>query len=330
VRYVLLTDSRVRRLYGEALTRRLRRSGIDVLGVAVPAGERSKTREAKARVEDAMTRAGLGRDAALIALGGGVVGDLGGFVAATYCRGIPFIQVPTTLLAMVDSSIGGKTAVDHPRAKNWIGAIHQPAAVWMDVATLKDLSARQFRNGLAEVIKTAIIADARLFRFLEKNLETIVARTGPVLTRIVSTCCRIKARVVERDEADRNLRKILNFGHTIGHALERLAGYRMPHGEAVSIGIAAESRIARRLGLLDPDSVVRVEALLRAARLPVRLPAGIRPERLLDAARLDKKARRGRAEYVLPADLGRMARRRGAYAFPVPAATVRAALAEIS
>lgn len=328
-RYTLLTDTKTASLYGNSLLRRLRQSGLKCHQISIPPGERSKTRKTKAAVEDEMIRRGMGIDSALISLGGGVVGDLGGFVAATYCRGIPFLQIPTTLLAMVDSSIGGKTAVNHPAAKNWIGAFHQPAGVLIDISTLKSLPERPFRSGFAEVVKTAFIADRALFGYLERNIAKILDREEKTLARVVERCCRIKAGVVQKDETDANLRKILNFGHTVGHALERMTGFKLPHGEAVSIGMVAEAKIACRLRLLPAAQMARLFSLLQAVELPVRLPAGIRPARLIAATRLDKKARAGKAHYVLPAAIGRMARRRGSYSFPIPDRTVEQVLREL-
>lgn len=303
-RYAVVTDARVARLHGRPLLSALRRAGIAADLVWFPAGERHKSRRSKERVEDALVRRRHGRDSALLALGGGVVGDLAGFVAATYQRGIPYVQVPTTLLAMLDASVGGKTGVDHPAGKNLIGSFHQPRAVWADVRTLRTLPAREFRAGLAEAVKHAAIADRDLLAFLERQASTLARLSPRALERLVERNCRIKARVVMRDERESGLRQILNFGHTIAHALESVAGYRLLHGEAVSLGMAVEATLSARLGGLRPAERDRLHRLLAALGLPVRLPPRVSPGRVLAATYTDKKARAGRPLYALPRRLG--------------------------
>ena len=317
-RYFLITDSNVGRLYGRRYLSRMKRAGLDAHLLTVPAGERSKTRETKSRLEDRILALGGGRDGAVVALGGGMISDLAGFTAATFHRGIPIVLVPTTLLAMVDAAIGGKTAVDHPRGKNLIGAFHQPHAVFADVATLATLSEREFRSGLAEVVKTAVVGDASLFRRMEKSPAAILARRPAALADLVAACCRVKARVVEADERELNLRAVLNFGHTLGHALEHLLAYKMSHGEAVAVGMVLESRAAEAAGILARGEADRITALLERLGLPTCLPAGVEPDRILEAARSDKKSRRGELRYALPAGIGRMARRKDRYAIPLP------------
>ncbi len=317
-RYFLVTDSNVARLYGRRCLALLRRAGLDARLLAVPAGERSKTREVKARLEDRILALEGGRDSAVVALGGGMISDLAGFTAATYHRGIPFVAVPTTLLAMADAAIGGKTAVDHPRGKNLIGSFHQPRAVFADVATLATLPAREFRAGLAEAVKTAVVGDAALFLRMERSPAAILMRHPGAMTALVAACCRVKARVVEADEREENLRAVLNFGHTLGHAVEHLSGYRLLHGEAIAIGMVLESRAAEDAGILKRGEADRVARLLGTMGLPVALPGGISPERLLAAARTDKKARKGELRYALPRRIGSMARRGGRYALPLP------------
>jgi 3-dehydroquinate synthase len=241
----------------------------------------------------------------VVAFGGGVIGDLAGFVAATYMRGVPYVQIPTTLLAQVDSSVGGKVAINHPRAKNLIGAFHQPRLVIADVTVLSTLRSRDYREGLAEVVKTAAIADADLFSWLEQNHAAVLARGAEALTFVVRRCCEIKAGVVEADERESGPRAILNFGHTVGHALEALAGYGvMRHGEAVAVGMTAAARISRLLGLLSGDDEDRLVGLLSACALPTRLPV-IPVAAVLDAMRADKKAVRGRPRFVLLRGIGR-------------------------
>ena len=273
-----------------------------------------------------MLALGGGRDSAVVALGGGVVCDLAGFTAATYLRGVPFVPVPTTLLAMVDAAVGGKTAVDHPRGKNLIGAFHAPSAVFADVATLATLPEREFRSGLAEAVKTAVVGDAALFRKIERSPASLLLRQPAALADLVAACCRVKARIVEADELDANRRALLNFGHTLGHALEHRLHYRMPHGEAVAVGMVLEARLASRAGLLSRRDADRIEALLDRLGLPTSLPRGVSPAKLLAAARTDKKARRGELRYALPRKIGAMARQGAEYTLPIAHEIVLATL----
>jgi len=305
-RYAILHDRTVGRLYGARLQRALARVGQRAERVSFPAGEAAKTRETKQRIEDRLLKLGAGRDWAILALGGGVTGDLAGFVAATWHRGVPLIQVPTTLLAMIDAAVGGKTAVNLRGGKNLVGAMHQPLAVWADVATLGTLSDRVYREGLAELVKAAVIADAGLFRWLEAHVNELRSRKRAVVIEAVTRAIRIKGRVVRQDERELGRRAILNFGHTVGHALESLSGYTLRHGSAVAIGMAVEARLAVQLGGFTGRAADRLIALLRAFDLPVELPAGSVPARIVGATRADKKSRRGRARYALPAALGRM------------------------
>jgi 3-dehydroquinate synthase len=303
-RYALVSDRTVARLHGRALLAALRRAGLRADLIAIPEGERFKTRRTKERVEDSLARLGCGRDSAIVALGGGVVGDLAGFVAATWQRGVPYIQVPTTLLAMLDASVGGKTAVDHPRGKNLIGAFHQPAAVWADVAALRTLPERQFRAGLAEAVKHAAVADAGLLRFLEWSGAALSRRRPGALEPLVERNCRIKAQVVQRDEREGGWRQILNFGHTIAHALETCAGYRLLHGEAVAVGMAVEAHLSSGLGGLLAEERDHLVRLIERLGLPTRLPRGIDPRRIVASTYADKKARAGRPLYALIRRLG--------------------------
>ncbi|HET6372645.1 MAG TPA: 3-dehydroquinate synthase, partial [Candidatus Polarisedimenticolia bacterium] len=234
-RYALVTDSNVAPLHARPLLAALTAAGLPTMLIEFPAGEGNKTRSTKEAVEDALAAAGVGRDAAVIALGGGVVCDLAGFVAATYHRGIPYVQVPTTLLAMVDASVGGKTGVDTPQGKNLIGAFHQPAAVFIDTEYLATLPGRDYRSGLAEVVKAGAICDADLFELLRREAPRLLARDPSLVPEVIERSCRIKAQVVAADEKEGDLRKILNFGHTIGHALEAVTGFAMTHGEAVAV-----------------------------------------------------------------------------------------------
>lgn len=325
-RYALITDSEVASIFGWDLLKDLQEKRLQAVLITFPAGEKHKIREIKAYLEDEMFRQGFGRDSAIIALGGGVVGDLAGFVAATYNRGIPYIQIPTTLLAQVDSSIGGKTAVDVPWGKNLVGAFYQPAVVYIDVDTLKTLPDRQVKAGLAEVVKYAVIQDELLFDYLERNIEKILNLESRVISYIIGRCCEIKAYVVEQDEREGDLRKILNYGHTIGHAVEALCHYQILHGEGVSMGMTVESRIAQELGYLTPEEVYRQKRLLETVGLPVRIPSNLSPEDIIQATTLDKKARGGKAEYVLPRKIGDMVTLNGRFGIKVEDAVVRKAL----
>ena len=302
---VVVSDARVARLHARAFARRLAGGGRRVVLLTVPAGERSKTRETKARLEDSLAGSGAGRDTLIVAVGGGVTGDLAGFLAATWHRGVPVVQIPTTLLAMVDAGLGGKTGVDVPAGKNLIGAFHQPAVLWADTDLLATLPDRDFRCGLAEAVKTAAALDAALFRDLERDAGRLVRRQGPAVEEVVHRCLRLKARVVARDPFDAGPRAALNFGHTIAHAVEAASGWRIPHGEAVAIGVAAESRLAvRRIGLPASDAL-RIEALLQRLGLPTRAPRGLDRRAVARHARADKKTRGGVVRCALPVRLGR-------------------------
>ena len=324
-RYFLITDSCVAPLHGGAIQRSLRKAGLETDLLMVPAGERSKTREMKARLEDRMLARGGGRDSAILAVGGGMISDLAGFTAATYLRGIPFVALPTTLLAMVDAALGGKTAVDHARGKNLIGAFHHPKAVLAEVQVLRTLPERQYRSGLAEVVKTAVVGDAGLFRRLERSTAAILSRHPDALVEVITACCRLKAAVVEDDEREAGRRAILNFGHTLGHALELLSGYRLTHGEAVAVGMVMEARAAEASGVLMRGEAMRIEALLARLGLPVSPPKRFDVATILAAARADKKSRQGTLFYALPRKIGRMAGSPGRITRSLPAGALRAA-----
>jgi 3-dehydroquinate synthase len=320
----LFSDAGILARLGDPVRASLTAAGFDVTVVELPAGEAAKSVEVASRGWDALLVAGLDRGSTVVALGGGAVGDLAGFVAATYMRGVNFVQLPTTLLAQVDASIGGKTAIDHPRAKNLVGAFHQPRLVLVDPAALTTLPEREFRSGLAEVVKHGIVLDADYFADLEKSLGALLARDIETLTRVVAGSCRLKANVVERDEQESELRAVLNYGHTIGHAVEAVTGYaRWTHGEAVSLGIAAEARLAERLGIGSRETAVRQIELLRAVGLPVR-DSGAAPLAVLEALGRDKKAREGRVPFVLAPAIGRFT-----VVFDVPQETVLETLQEL-
>ena len=329
-RLAIISDETVAPLYAARVAAALAPSPVTIL--TIPAGEASKTRAAGRALTDELLDAGFGRDTAIIALGGGVVGDLAGFVAATYMRGIPFVQVPTSLLAMIDAAIGGKTGVDTRAGKNLVGAFHQPALVIVDPRALSTLPLSHVRNGLAEAIKHGVIASRAEFEWIASNLASLLGEGGPapeIADRLVRRNIEIKAAVVARDEREGGVRKTLNFGHTIGHAVESLSGYAMLHGECVAIGMVVEARIAALVGVAMRPSLADVDrALLRAAGLPTALPSSMTPADVLEATRTDKKARGGSVEYALPAKLGEMAGAERGYALRVPDAIVIQALAE--
>ncbi len=326
-RYAIVTDSNVGPLYAERLRDALTGQSADVF--TIPAGERHKTRDTWAAVTDQMLDAGFGRDGAVIALGGGVVGDLAGFVAATFMRGIPFVQVPTSLLAMLDASIGGKTGVDTPAGKNLVGAFHQPSAVITDPAVLATLPVEQYRAGIVEALKHGVIAEAAHFDAVAATAATIGRRRPDdrAISAVIARSVEIKSAVAAGDYREAGRRKTLNFGHTIGHAIEHLSGYELLHGEAVAIGMCAEADIAERLGLAPAGTADRIRAACTAAGLPTVRPPEIAPEAILRATHGDKKGRAGRAQYALPTGIGSMAFGDRGWSAPVDDAIVLAALA---
>jgi 3-dehydroquinate synthase len=306
-RAFIITDEHVVSLEAR-FSEALKSVGITPTLAVVQAGEASKSLHRAADLYDDLVKIRADRHTAVVALGGGVVGDLAGFVAATYARGLPLLMVPTSLLAQVDSSVGGKVGVNHPRAKNVIGAFHQPVGVWIDTDTLASLPPRELRCGLAEVVKHGMILDAAFFHELERDAPSILNRDPGALRRIVGHSCRIKGDVVTRDEREETgLRAVLNFGHTIGHAIESVAGYggEFRHGEAVSVGMIAECRLAERLGWVSPEVTQRLTALLERFSLPISAP-GLDESKLLDAMSRDKKNRQGSIRFVLPRGIGQV------------------------
>ena len=300
---LIVTNETVGPLYLEAVTQAL--AGYRVESVVLPDGEQYKTLEVWNRIFDALLRHRFGRDGTLIALGGGVVGDMAGFAAACYQRGVAFIQVPTTLLAQVDSSVGGKTGVNHPLGKNMIGAFHQPRAVIADTETLRTLPDRELSAGLAEVIKYGLIQDPELFGWLERHMAELLARDTEALTYAIERSCRDKAEVVAADEREGGRRAILNLGHTFGHAIETGVGYgAWLHGEAVGAGMCLAADLSHRLGWLDADSLGRTRRLIAAARLPIAPPPEIDTERFLELMAVDKKVQAGRLRLVLLRAIG--------------------------
>jgi 3-dehydroquinate synthase len=303
----IVTNDVVAPLYLQKV--RLALQGARVAEIVVPDGEQAKGWETLNRVFDALLEARCGRDTLIVALGGGVIGDLAGFAAAVYQRGVAFVQVPTTLLAQVDSSVGGKTAINHVLGKNMIGAFHQPRAVISDVATLGTLPGRELRSGLAEVIKHGLALDAAFFEWLESDLEKILNKDPTALAYAVRRSCELKARIVAEDERESGVRALLNFGHTFGHAIEAATGYGpWLHGEAVAAGMVMAAELSELMGYLKKTEVSRVRALLQRAGLPVHGPA-LAPERLLELMALDKKAAKGKTRFVVLEAMGRAALR---------------------
>lgn len=303
---VVVSDGRVFPLHGEPLLRALRDAGVRAEPLVFPAGEASKTRETKSALEDGLLALGAGRDTVLVAVGGGVTGDLAGFVASTWHRGVPVVQVPTSLLAMTDAALGGKTAVNLPGGKNLVGTFHQPLSLWADLETLSTLPEREYRAGLAEAVKAAAIADAASFGAMENSAAELAAREPGAVERAVRVGLEVKARFVAEDETEQGRRAALNFGHTVAHAFEAASTWTILHGEAVSIGLVAEARLAvRRLGF-PAGEAERLRVLLSDLGLPTEAPGGLDRVSVLEALRRDKKRRAGTVRVALPERLGRM------------------------
>lgn len=300
---VVVTNALVGGLYAGRVVKSLEQAGIAPFIITLPDGERYKTLKTVSRVYDALVKRRVERITPVIALGGGVIGDMAGFVAATYLRGVPFIQVPTTLLSQVDSSVGGKTGVNHPDGKNLIGAFYQPRAVFIDPETLNTLNEREFKAGLAEVIKYGVICDEKFFCFLERNAKALIQR-GTALIKAIKRSCEIKAAVVASDEREAGLRAILNFGHTFGHAIEASSGYgRIKHGEAVSIGMLLAARFSFERGLCGAEAHGRLEKLLLSLGMKTRMPRLPVPA-LMRAMTFDKKVSNGCLRFVLAREIG--------------------------
>lgn len=326
----IITDSIVKELYADGIGEALKAAGYDVDIFVFPEGEKSKTREVKADIEDQMLAKGYRRDCFIIAVGGGVVTDLAGFLAGTYGRGIPFINYATTLLSAADASVGGKTAVDTPLATNLIGLFNQPKKVYIDIATWKTLPERQIISGLAETIKHACLADAEFFDYLDEHMEDILKLDRKACEHISRENCRIKYEVVMQDERESGLREVLNLGHTVGRAVETVSDYVLMHGEAVSIGMVAEVNLAKKLGYLSEEDRVRVIDLLKKAGLPVEIPDYIDREALVKKLYTDKKVRDGKLRFVLQDAIGHIkVFGENVYATPVEEAVAREVIMEM-
>jgi 3-dehydroquinate synthase len=302
---IIITNPVVNKFYGNSLKKSLADKSFKTDIFEVPEGEKYKSLESAGILYHKLAEAGTERSTPVLALGGGVIGDLTGFVAATYMRGIPFIQIPTTLLAQVDSSVGGKTAVNHRRLKNEIGAFYQPKVVISDISTLKTLPAGELINGISEIIKSAVIKDAQFFDYLEEHLDLIKTLDDNVLEEIVASSVQIKTDVVESDERDLGLRNVLNFGHTVGHAVESVSDFRITHGQAVAIGMVAASMIAVELGSMSSEIVPRLKNLLGRAGLMIKLPQ-LEVKQIITAMQYDKKVKGGKIRFILPRSIGQV------------------------
>jgi 3-dehydroquinate synthase len=302
----IVTNPVVAQLYLDTAHDALSRAGFKVAPVLVPDGEEHKNLQSLSTIYDVLIAERFERKSCVLALGGGVIGDLAGLAAATYLRGVPYVQVPTTLLAQVDSSVGGKTGVDHAGGKNLIGAFYQPKLVLIDITVLRSLPKRELTAGLAEVIKYGIIEDPALFSMLEQGMEKIIGLNQEMLTRIIANSCAIKARVVEADEREDDYRAVLNFGHTIGHALEAATGYRQfLHGEAVGVGMVKAAVLSASQGFCDNATLERITALVQRAGLPVDIPPAVSPRSLIQAMEIDKKVADGKIKFIMCEGLGK-------------------------
>ena len=303
-KFAVITDSNVGDIYARPICERLLREGYEVDMFVFPAGEKSKTRETKARIEDAMLEKGYRRDCCIIAVGGGVVTDISGFIAGTFGRGVPFINYATTLLAAADASVGGKTAVDTPLATNLIGLFNQPEKVYIDIEAWTTLPEREMRSGMAETIKHACMASEDMFEFLEENMDDIMHFSPFACEYIAENNCQIKYKVVMQDERESGLREILNLGHTVGRAVETVSDYELLHGEAVAIGLVAQALLSESLGYMTSEQVARVVALLEKAGLPTSIPAYVNKDVLVQKLYTDKKVRSGKLRFVLQKGIG--------------------------
>lgn len=325
-RFAIITDDKVSPLYGKQVQECLTSSRLEAHLFSFPHGEKSKTRATKELLENQLFERGLGRDTCLIALGGGVVTDLAGYIAATYCRGIPHVIIPTSLLGMVDASIGGKTGVNVPYGKNMLGCLYPPKKVIIDLSTLKSLPKKELSNGFVEMIKHALIADKQLFEDLEKSHDRLLVLDPLMLKKAIFESCRIKKEIVEQDEKEKGKRHLLNFGHTVGHALELLTDYTLSHGEAVAIGLLVESYLSLKLGALDQKSFDRIKNILVHYRLPLKLPSRFSPLTLLGAMTLDKKSLKGQPRFVIVDAIGSCKAYPSSYCTPIEESLIKNAL----
>ena len=329
-KFAVITDTNVRDPYAKPICEKLIAAGYKVDLFVFPAGEKSKTRLTKERIEDAMLEKGYRRDCAIIAVGGGVVTDLAGFVAGTYGRGVPFVNYATTLLAAADASVGGKTAVDTPLATNLIGLFNQPQKVYIDIEAWKTLPERQVASGMSETIKHACLASYDMFAFIEENLDDILSFKKFACEYIAENNCKIKYHVVMKDERESGLREVLNLGHTVGRAIETVSEYRLLHGEALAIGMAAEVLLSARLGYMSDEEAERVIALYDRVGLPTRIPEYIDREALIKKLYTDKKVRDGKLRFVLQKGIGDVVEfAPGVFAKPIEESLAREIIMEL-
>lgn len=329
-KFAVITDTNVVDLYAKPLSEKLIKAGYAVEIFVFEAGEKSKTRETKAQIEDAMLAKGFRRDCCIIAVGGGVVTDLAGFIAGTFARGVPFINYATTLLAAADASVGGKTAVDTPLATNLIGLFNQPQKVYIDIATWATLPKREVSSGMAETIKHACLASIEMFEFLEKYMKDVMEFQKFACEYIAENNCRIKYNVVMKDERESGLREVLNLGHTVGRAIETVSDYRLLHGEAVSIGMAAQVLLSARLGYMSEEQANRVIALYQKAGLPTKIPDYIDRDMLVRKLYTDKKVRDGKLRFVIQKGIGDVVEfATGVYAKPIEEEIAREIIMEL-
>ncbi len=303
-RYVIITDSRVNTLHGKRVLDSLRQMDLKIDLISFPAGEPSKNIQTCLQLVEKLIALGVDRHTALIALGGGVTGDMTGFIASIYMRGLPFFQLPTTLMAQVDSSIGGKTGIDIPAGKNLLGTFYQPQAVFIDLTFLQTLPDSEFNNGLSEILKHGIIEDPQLLTSLEEETQAVRKRDFKLLEKIITKSCRIKKRIVEMDEKEGGLRRILNFGHTLGHALESESGYALSHGQAVAIGMVYAATLSEKLNYLPSTDRERIESLIKAFELPHRIPKDLETKALMSRLTKDKKKEGSHIPFILLKKIG--------------------------
>ncbi len=303
-RYAVVTDSTVSDLYGERLMKVLADAGLEAHLFSFEAGERNKHLQTVAELASGLASKGIDRYDCIVAFGGGVPGDIAGFLASAYMRGIPFIQIPTTLLSQVDSSVGGKTGVDIPEGKNLVGAFYQPKAVYIDTDLLKTLPKEELLGGLGEVIKYGVIRDEPFFDFLKENREDILALDAELIVEVIYTCCKIKADVVEEDEREGGVRRILNYGHTLGHAIEATSEYTIIHGLAVAIGMVAAAKLSVAKGLLDKGRYDQIVEIISEYEMPVMVPQNLDRDTIKSYLKTDKKVKKGKVHFVLPDSIG--------------------------
>lgn len=303
-KYAIITDSKVKNLYANELQKKLKRAGINSEIFSFHNGEKYKTLEQAEKLLHSLSKAEFSRDDAIIALGGGVIGDMAGFVSSVYMRGIPYIQVPTTLLSMVDSSVGGKTGVDTKWGKNLIGTFHQPKSVHIDFSFLKTLPKKQIKNGIAEIIKYGVIAKPSILKLLDKKYNRIIKLDKEIINKIVGRCIKIKTSIVQRDEKESDLRRILNYGHTFGHTVEKLSNFKIQHGEAVSIGMSMINTIAADKKILSKKDRDYIKNIIKKYKLPRKLPATINSNKIIETVKYDKKAKKGKIMFIIPKKIG--------------------------